>query len=111
MSGFRYWCASRVLTLDRVYAKEILNSIGMPQAQTDKERAKINLYENHLSGSFVDISLRGKQMMVENSELIADDLGTKGYFPKAWVREKDGFYLLKDGGSQVVQKELLASRI
>lgn len=138
ITNFYYWCASRVLTLDRVYAKEILNSIGMPQAQTDKERAnialtyhclsltdiywvkeeneqvifsKINLYENHLSGSFVDIFLRGKQMTVENSELIADDLGTKGYFPKAWIREKDGFYLLKDGGSEVVQKELLASRV
>ena len=25
LSNFYYWCASRVLTLDRVYAKEVLN--------------------------------------------------------------------------------------
>lgn len=29
ITNFQYWCASRVLTLDRKYAKEILNSIGM----------------------------------------------------------------------------------
>ena len=41
--NFYHWCASRVLSLDRVYAKEILNSIGAAQAVTDKERAKISL--------------------------------------------------------------------
>ena len=43
ITNFNYWCATRVLTLDRTYAKEILNSIGMLQAVTDKERAKIAL--------------------------------------------------------------------
>ena len=43
ITNFNYWCASRILTLDRKYAKEILNSIGMLQAVTDKERAKIAL--------------------------------------------------------------------
>lgn len=38
--NFNYWCSTRVLTLDRKYAKEILNSIGMKQAVTDKDRAK-----------------------------------------------------------------------
>ena len=43
MNNFYYWCASRVLSLDRKYAKEILNSIGMAQAVTDRDRAKISL--------------------------------------------------------------------
>ncbi len=43
ITNFYYWCASRVLTLDRKYAKEILNSIGMPQAVTDRERAMVAL--------------------------------------------------------------------
>ena len=43
MENFYYWCASRVLSLDRKYAKEILNSIGMAQAMTDRDRAKISL--------------------------------------------------------------------
>ena len=41
MNNFYIWCASRVLSLDRKYAKEILNSIGMAQATTDRDRAKI----------------------------------------------------------------------
>ncbi len=138
VTNFYYWCATRVLTLDRKYAKQILSSMGMSQATTDKERAQIalsyhcltltdiywvrtadesvsfaqiNLYENHLENAFVDVSLRGRQMTVGNVHLLADDASTSGCFPKAWIREKDGFYLLKDGDECAVQNELLASRI
>jgi len=138
LENFYYWCASRVLTLDREYAKEILNSIGVTQAVTDKERAqialsyhclslmdiywtkrvdesldfsKINLYENHFGNAFIDVSLRGKQITVENAHLLADSLGTKGCFPKAWIRDDNHFFLLKDGGIEAVNNELLASRI
>lgn len=138
LDNFYHWCASRVITLDRIYAKEILNSIGAAQSATDRDRAFIalsyhclslrdiywtkeeeesqsfgtlNLYENHLSSAFVDVALRGKQITVENSHLIADDLGTQGCYPKAWIRREDGFYLLKDGGEELVRSELLASRI
>lgn len=137
VTNFHYWCATRVLTLDRKYAKEILNSIGMLQAVTDKERAKIalsyrcasltdvfwvrnrgekisfseiNLYENHLENTFMDIALKGKQYTVQNGSL-ARDLSTNGCFPKAWKRTKQGFLLLKDGGDEAVERELLASRI
>ncbi|MDO4168899.1 MAG: hypothetical protein Q4D45_03275 [Lachnospiraceae bacterium] len=47
--NFYHWCASRVLSLDRQYAKDILNSIGMAQAVTDKERAKISLSYHSVS--------------------------------------------------------------
>lgn len=137
LMNFNYWCASRVLTLDRKYAKEILNSIGMSQAVTDRERAKIalsyrclsltdvfwvrragenvtfsdvNLYENHLENTFIDIPLRGKQYSVQNKAL-ARDLSTNGCFPKAWRRMEDGFWLLKDGDADAVERELLASQI
>ena len=36
VTNFYYWCASRMLTLDRTYAKEILNSIGASQSVTDR---------------------------------------------------------------------------
>lgn len=137
ITNFNYWCATRVLTLDRKYAKEILNSIGMLQAITDRERAKIaltyrcasltdvfwvkrgkehitfddmNLYDNHLDNTFIDIALRGKQYTVQN-EYLARDLATNGCFPKAWQRVKGGFRLLKDGGIDAVERELLASQI
>ena len=105
VTNFYYWCATRVLTLDRKYAKQILSSMGMSQAATDKERAQIalsyhcltltdiywvrtadesisfaqiNLYENHLQNAFVDVSLRGRQMTVGNVHLLADDASTSG---------------------------------
>ncbi len=138
LTNFYHWCASRVLTLDREYAKEILNSIGATQSATDKDRAGIalsyhclslmdiywtkqgkeqqrfqdlNLYENHLDSAFVDVSLRGKQMTIQNRHLIADDLGTQGCYPKAWIRRSDSFWLMKDGGLEPVEQELLASKI
>jgi len=135
--NFNYWCASRVLSIDRKFAKEIYNSIGVAQATTDKDRAQIslsyhcvsltdvfwvrkrgenitfaevNLYDNPLNEALVELPLKGKQMTVTNQEL-AQDLSTKGCFPKAWIRENDGFALLKDGGEDLVKKELLASEI
>lgn len=137
LTNFYHWCASRVLSLDRKYAKEILNSIGAVQAVTDRERAsislsyhcvsltdvfwvrkrgenitfqQINLYDNTLNRAVVEISLRGRQMTVTNREL-AQDLSTKGCFPKAWIRDQGGFRLLKDGDEDAVERELLASRI
>ncbi len=138
LTNFYHWCASRILTLDREYAKEILNSIGATQSATDKDRAEIalsyhclslmdiywtkegneqqqfqdlNLFENHLDSAFVDVSLRGKQMTIQNRHLIADDLGTQGCYPKAWIRRDDSFWLMKDGGLEPVERELLASKI
>lgn len=139
LSNFYYWCASRMLSLDRKYAKDILNSIGMAQAVTDRDRAQItlsyhcvsltdvywvrkkeeedgvsfadvNLYDHSLNDAIVELSLRGRQMTVTNQEL-APDLSTRGCFPKAWVRRKEGFVLLKDGGDGAVERELLASQI
>lgn len=137
INNFYHWCASRVLSLDRKYAKEILNSIGMAQAMTDQDRAKIalsyhcvsltdiywvkksdeeisyekiNLYDNSLNEAVVELSLRGKPMTVTNQEL-AQDLSTKGCFPKAWIRRGNTFILLKDGGDDAVERELLASAL
>ena len=137
VNNFHYWCASRVLTLDRQFAKALLNSAGLMQATTDRDRAKIaltyrclsltdvfwirekgdtvafadvNLYDNHLDKTFIDIALRGKQYTVQN-EYLARDLSTNGCYPKAWRRTTDGFELLKDGGDEAVDRELLASRI
>ena len=70
----------------------------------------VNLYDNHLSNAFVDIALRGRQISVENRQL-AQDLSTNGCFPKAWIRTAHGFQLLKDGGQDAVEREILASRI
>ena len=143
LNNFYYWCASRVLTLDRKYAKEILHSIGAYQSQTDKDRAAISisyhglslmdvywirwqkekrcfedisLFRHSLSDAFVDVTLKGKELTVQNAELLlsrdqAGNIGTPGVAPKAWIRKGKTFYLLKDGDKRDVDAELLASKI
>lgn len=137
LANFYHWCASRVLSLDRTYAKEIMNSLGVSQAVTDQDRAQIslsyhcvslndvywvrtegeavtfaelNLYDNPLNEALIPLPLKGKHLTVTNQEL-APDLSTKGCFPKAWIRTGTEFRLLKDGGEDVVRRELLASKI
>ena len=97
LNNFYYWCSSRVLTLDRRFAKEILNSIGAKQAATDRDRAAIaisyhglsltdvywikfsrenvsfadlSLFRHSLSGAFADVSLNGRSLTVQNAELL-----------------------------------------
>ncbi len=138
LMNFHHWCASRVLSLDREYAKEILNSCALSQGKTDKEKSEtawkykclslqdsywtkdekedcnwdsINLFHNSLSNSFVDVSLTGKNMSVTNTMLIAADCSTSGIFPKAWVRKEDGFWLYKGDKNDSVRKEVEASKI
>lgn len=102
-NNFYHWCASRVLSLDRKYAKEILNSIGMAQAMTDRDRAKISL-------SYHCVSLTDIYWVKKSNEEISYET-TKGCFPKAWIRRGKDFILLKDGGDHAVQKELIASKL
>lgn len=136
-ANFFYWCASRVLSLDRTYAKQIMNSLGVSQAVTDQDRAQIslsyhcvslndvywvrtmgeevtfaelNLYDNPLNEAIIPLPLKGKHLTVTNKEL-APDLSTKGCFPKAWIRVGTEFCLLKDGGEDAVRRELVASKI
>lgn len=58
----------------------------------------------------MDITLRGRQYTVQN-EYLARDLSTNGCFPKAWQRSDHRFRLLKDGGEDAVNREILASSI
>ena len=49
LNNFYHWCASRGLSLDRQYAKNILNSIGVAQVVTDRDRAGISLSYHYVS--------------------------------------------------------------
>lgn len=121
LNNFYYWCSSRILTLDRRYAKEILNSLGMKQAVTDRDRAEIaigyhclsltdvywvrelresvryrdiELYHNSLSNAFVDVALKGRYLTAENTELLKKE-DSAGDIATAGVSPKA--WVRKDG--------------
>lgn len=135
---FNWWCAHRLLSIDREHAKVILNACGIKQATTDKDRAdiaieynclslkdfywvktvddtstwkQVNLFDNSLSNAVVDIALQGKNLALTNNYLIASDLTTDGIFPKAWYRKDKTFYLYKGDKNDSVNKEVRASKI
>lgn len=135
---FDWWCAQRILSLDRKYAKEILNSCNLKQARTDKDKADIALkykclslkdfywvqeihktykwrdvclFHNSLSNSVMDIALMGRSLTLANKKLIDSDLSTDGVFPKAWYRKDGKFYLYKGDLRESVKKEVMASKI
>lgn len=138
MVNFNAWSASRVLPLDREYAKEILNYYGLTQGFTDADRAKIaistrclslndcfwlrdekesltwkevNLFDNSIENAIFEVALFGKTSAITNTELINPDLTTDGKAPKAWLRENSSFYLLKGNKDDSVRKEIEASHI
>ena len=135
---FNWWCAHRILSLDRAYAKAILNACNIKQATTDKDRAdislsyqclslkdfywvkkendtetweSINLFDHSLSNAVIDIALMGKNLTVSNRHLLTSDLSTDGLFPKAWVRKDGCFYLYKGDKNNSVEKEVNASKL
>lgn len=68
--------------------------------------AEVNLYDNHLENAFVDVSLRGKQMTVQNQSLVRD-LSTNGCFPKAWVCTGEGFRLYMANPSNATKNSVI----
>ena len=122
INRFEGWCSGRILSLDRKYAKKILNYFGFTQSLDISDRAdialstrclslndsfwvrkageqvswdEVNLFDNTLLNSVFDIALLGHSETLSNTELINPDISTDGTAPKAWKREKDGFVLLK----------------
>ena len=59
LDNFYHWCASRVLSLDRKYAKEILNSIGAVQG-SDGQRTCSYFSFLSLRFSYSDVFLGEK---------------------------------------------------
>lgn len=122
INAFDHWCADRVLSLDRRYAKKILNELGLSQAQTTSEKAKvsrayhslslqdaywtksekenvtwkeINLFTNSFSEALVPVALHGGSATIRNKkwDQISQELSTNGTYAKAWSR-KDGCIIL-----------------
>lgn len=134
---FNNWCSKRILSLDRKYAKQILNTLELPQAITDADRTKValsylclslqdaywitdnqtlswksvNLFQNHLSSVLVPVSLKGKSITLQNKHLISPDISTQGVAAKAWIKNGNNLLLYKGNTIEKVQGEVYASKI
>ena len=116
LTALRDYLSGRVLSLSRENAKEILNSVSLPQSNKTEERiaivtacnglsvtdniwikdeidgrmfSEVCLRKKHLSEAAYGISMLGKRISVEKDVMIPD-IGTAGMFRKTWHRTDDG---------------------
>lgn len=131
---FMEWASNRTLSIGRSYAKEILNSMRLPQSNRyavckacrglsledaywirqngdDKTWKEVNLFQNPLSLYITEISLSGRsihyQVNVKSKEIHTPELTTLGASAKAWIRQRDGLYLHKVGKYELAADEIL----
>ncbi|MBU5305793.1 MULTISPECIES: hypothetical protein [Eubacterium] len=124
INSFDAWCAERVLSIDRRYAKRILNELGLTQSQSTEDKARIsrlyrclslqdsywvkkedekvswkdvNLFSNSFSNAFVSVSLLGRSLTLRNKDLYSrmPDITTNGRYAKAWNRVDDQIIMYK----------------
>lgn len=124
INSFDAWCADRVLSIDRRYAKRMLNELGLTQSQSTEDKARIsrlyrclslqdsywvkkedenvswkdvNLFSNSFSNAFVSVSLLGRSLTLRNKDLYSrmPDMTTNGRYAKAWNRVDDQIIMYK----------------
>jgi hypothetical protein len=129
-TSFVNWCAGRVLSIDRVNAKRILNELGLSQSQTNDEKAKvaltyrcvslidgywvklgpydnaewkdIRLLDNPLNHALALVALKGISISMQAKHGLTAEVTTLGSYAKGWFRiEEDNVpYLYKTYGGE-----------
>ena len=132
-TAFYNWASNRVLVLDRVNAKKILNACSLSQSdrysvakvcrllsiddcfwikEKDSERwSDFDLRKNSLSEALGQIALNGEYVTI-SGDVMTPEFTNQGAFPKCWSGEHDGLYLYKKSMQDYEsEKEVLASVI
>jgi hypothetical protein len=126
---FLTWCSGRVLPIDRVNAKKILNCLGLTQSQTNEHKAaialsyrclsvcdsywirfgdadivnweEVNLFTNSLNKAIALVALKGTSLSVQAKHGLTAEVSTIGSYPKGWFRmENDKLFLYKTYGTE-----------
>lgn len=134
---FMEWAANRTLSIGRSYAKEILNTLRLPQSnryavckacrglsledaywiREDGDKAvwdEVNLFQNPLSLFITEISLSGRNVCyqaeyMDRQRIHTPELTTLGASAKGWIRRADGLYLHKVGKYEIPADAILSA--
>lgn len=135
---FMEWASNRTLSVGRSYAKEILNSMRLPQnnryavckacrglsledaywirqEEDDKTWEEVNLFHNPLSLFITEISLSGRSTHYQKEyrsgkEIRTPELTTLGASAKGWIR-KDGELFLHKVGKYEIPADLILNAL
>lgn len=133
---FMEWAVNRTLSIGRSYAKEILNSLRLPQSNRyavckacrgltledaywirqdgDKKTwEEVNLFENPLSLFITEISLSGTNIYHEAEDyspqnIHTPELTTLGASAKGWIRRNGTLFLHKVGKYEIPADAILS---
>ncbi len=134
---FMEWASNRTLSIGRSYAKEILNTMRLPQSnryavckacrglsledaywicdQGDtKNWSEVNLFQNPLSLFVTEISLSGRTIyhqeeVREQRNIHTPELTTLGASAKGWIRKDGKLFLHKVGKYEILASEILSA--
>ncbi len=134
-SEFVEWAMNRTLSIGRSYAKEILNTLRLPQnnryaifkacrglsledsywVKQDGDTVtweEVNLFHNPLTLFVTEVSLSGRnkhfKVDVDVKQTIhTPELTTLGASAKGWIRHEEGLYLHKVGKYELPASEIL----
>lgn len=133
---FMEWASNRTLSIGRSYAKEILNTLRLPQSnryavckacrglsledaywirdeRDEKTWEEVNLFRNPLSLFITEVSLSGRNLRYQpeimGGQIHTPELTTLGASAKGWIRKEDGLYLHKVGKYEIPSDEILTA--
>ncbi len=134
---FMEWAANRTLSIGRSYAKEILNTLRLPQSNwyavckacrglsledsywireegDGKTWDEVNLFHNPFALFITEISLSGRNVQYQAEQMDrltihTPELTTLGASAKGWIREEDGLYLHKIGKYEIPADKILTA--
>ena len=127
------WAVNRVLLLDRVNTKKLLNICGISQSNKyeiakacrllsiddcfwlkgfENEKWEcFNLRQNSLSSAVAQVALTGEYVTI-SGDVTTPEFTNQGLFPKSWKREGDNLFLYKRNlYAQESKIEVLCSNI
>ena len=134
---FMEWASNRTLSIGRSYAKEILNTMRLPQSNRyavckacrglsledaywiceegdEKNWSEVNLFQNPLSLFVTEISLSGRTIYHQNvareqGNIHTPELTTLGTSAKGWIRKEGRMFLHKVGKYEIPASEILSA--
>lgn len=134
---FMEWASNRTLSIGRSYAKEILNSMRLPQSNRfavckacrglsledsywikqdgdDNTWEEVNLFQNPLALFVTEVSLSGRSFHYPlktniQRNIHTPELTTLGASAKGWIRKGGNLYLHKVGKYEIPADEILST--
>lgn len=134
---FVEWASNRALSIDRSFAKEILNTLRLSQTNRyavckacrglnledaywirqegdDKTWDEVNLFQNPLSLFVTEVSLSGRNVRYqagthERENICTPELTTLGASAKGWIRWDGRLFIHKVGKYEIPADEILTA--